>query len=64
MSKSKTTMNGSMPYTSSPTDEPTSEEIAAAAHAIWEQEGRPDGRELEHWLKAEAVMRAARTHVE
>jgi hypothetical protein len=28
--------------------------IAQRAYAIWEQEGRPQGKELEHWLRAEA----------
>jgi hypothetical protein len=31
---------------------PTNEEIAACAHAIWEQEGHPEGRDVEHWLAA------------
>lgn len=29
------------------------EEIAARAYRIWEQEGRPPGKEVEHWLRAE-----------
>ena len=29
------------------------------AYAIWEAEGRPDGRALEHWLAAEATYRPA-----
>jgi hypothetical protein len=24
------------------------------AHALWEDEGRPEGRALDHWLKAES----------
>jgi hypothetical protein len=39
---------------------PTSEEIAACAYSIWEQEGRPEGREVEHWLAAEIQLRQAR----
>jgi hypothetical protein len=31
-------------------------EIAKRAYAIWEREGCPKGRELEHWLKAEAEL--------
>ena len=27
-------------------------EIRQRAHAIWDAEGRPSGRELEHWLRA------------
>lgn len=26
---------------------------AKRAYEIWENEGRPDGRHLDHWLKAE-----------
>lgn len=39
---------------------PSSEEIAAAAHLIWDQEGRPNGRDLQHWLEAEAQLLAVR----
>lgn len=28
------------------------ERIRARAHAIWEEEGRPDGRAEEHWARA------------
>ena len=27
--------------------------LAARAYAIWEREGRPHGRDLDHWLAAE-----------
>lgn len=37
--------------------EPTHDEIALCARAIWELEGRPQGRDLEHWLQAEARLR-------
>ena len=37
--------------------EPEQEMIAMYAYHIWEQEGRPDGRQEEHWLQAEAHMR-------
>ena len=43
--------------TNRPMDEPTHEEIAAAAYLIWQQEGRPEGRGVEHWLKAKAQIR-------
>lgn len=39
---------------------PKQEEIAAFAHSIWEQEGRPEGRGLCHWFQAEAHLIAAR----
>lgn len=28
------------------------ERIRAIAYALWEEEGRPDGRDIEHWLRA------------
>jgi hypothetical protein len=44
-----------------PSREPTQDEIAACARSIWEAEGRPHGRDLEHWLMAEARLRHAET---
>ena len=35
-------------------------EIKARAHAIWEEEGRPEGRDREHWQRAEAKIRNRR----
>jgi hypothetical protein len=32
------------------------EEIARRAQEIWEDEGRPEGRAEEHWLRAEAEI--------
>jgi hypothetical protein len=39
--------------------QPTHAEIAVCAHAIWELEGRPQGREVTHWLQAEQQLRLA-----
>ena len=36
---------------SNPT-QPDEEEIAVLAYAIWESEGRPEGRDKEHWRMA------------
>jgi len=33
--------------------------VRERAYAIWEREGRPDGRSLVHWLKAEAEIGSA-----
>jgi hypothetical protein len=30
--------------------------IRERAYAIWEEEGRPEGSHLDHWLRAEAEM--------
>lgn len=35
-------------------------EIRDIAYSIWEQEGRPAGRETAHWLKAEAIWEEKR----
>ena len=32
------------------------EAIRERAYAIWEEEGRPEGRHLVHWLRAEAEI--------
>lgn len=34
-------------------------EIREAAYQMWEKAGRPAGRDLEFWLKAEAQLRTA-----
>jgi hypothetical protein len=46
------------PYYSS--GQSDAELIAALAYSIWEQEGRPAGRDVEHWLQAEAQLRMCR----
>lgn len=47
--------------TSTP-EKPSSDEIAALAHAYYEQEGRIDGRADDHWLRAESdLMRERQT---
>ena len=38
---------------------PIREKFAARAHRIWEQEGVPLGREIEHWQRAERELAAA-----
>jgi hypothetical protein len=38
---------------------PTHEQIAARAYEIFVERGRPQGRDLDHWLEAEAQLRAA-----
>lgn len=34
-------------------------QIGKRAYQIWEEEGRPEGRDVEHWLRAEAELQAA-----
>ncbi len=38
------------------------EEIRLIAYQIWEEEGRPQGRDVENWLKAEATWRERHGH--
>lgn len=42
---------------------PASDDIARLAYLIWEKEGEPQGREMEHWFQAESLLTAA-TQVE
>lgn len=39
---------------------PQADEVAARAYQIWDHEGRPDGRDVDHWLQAEQELRSAR----
>jgi hypothetical protein len=34
------------------------QEIRGLAYKIWEEEGCPHGRNVEHWLKAEAMLQS------
>jgi hypothetical protein len=36
----------------------TTESIASRAYALWEQAGRPLGRDVEYWLQAESQLKA------
>lgn len=40
---------------------PDHREIAKRAYTLWEIEGRPAGRALDHWLRAEAEVHAEYT---
>ena len=39
-------------------DPETRERIRLRAYAIWEKEGRPHGKHLEHWERAERLIAA------
>ena len=34
------------------------EDIGQIAYRLWQEEGRPDGRHLDHWVKAESIWQA------
>jgi len=38
--------------------------IRERAYAIWEEEGRPDRKEAQHWLRAEAEITSSRDNVD
>lgn len=38
-------------------DQDRQERIRQRAHEIWESEGRPEGREADHWSRAEQELR-------
>ncbi|HXG48119.1 MAG TPA: DUF2934 domain-containing protein [Methylomirabilota bacterium] len=41
------------------TRQPTHEEVARRAYELWEQRGRPQGRDVELWLEAEGQLRSS-----
>ena len=49
---------------SASTSTPTSDEIARIAQAIWEGEGRPEGRDHEHWIRARHLLEEGRAEAE
>ena len=40
------------------------DEIARVAYAIWEAEGRPEGRDHEHWMRARQLVEEGRADAE
>ena len=40
------------------------DDIARVAHAIWEAEGRPEGRDHEHWMRAKQLIAEGRAEAE
>jgi len=43
-------------HDSSATREPTEVEIQHAAYLLWVENGRSEGRDLEHWLTAKEML--------
>jgi hypothetical protein len=35
---------------------PTEEQIKSLAYDIWEQEGRPEGKDIEHYFRAKQIL--------
>lgn len=42
--------------------EPTEDEIQQAAYMLWDEEGRPNGRDIAHWHAAEKKLRHRHDH--
>jgi hypothetical protein len=51
-------MNSNQPPTTSTTlsNRPSAEIVSRRAYEIWEQQGRPEGNDLQHWLQAEQEL--------
>ena len=47
-----------------PVREITTDQIASRAYFIWEQEGRPAGKESEHWFQAVQQLKASQSFTE
>jgi len=43
-----------------PSPSPTYEEISARAYELWQEQGRPEGRDRENWIEAERQLHARR----
>lgn len=56
ISKSTETRTKSSRLSQRARHKPTHEEIAKVAYGLYEQEGKPDGKALEHWFNAEAMI--------
>lgn len=50
------------PVTAAPLDpvavQPTTEQVAHEAYLLWLSEGQPVGKDMEHWLVAEQIVRS------
>jgi hypothetical protein len=44
--------------------QPNHDDIARSAYHLWEQSGKPAGREVEFWLAAEALLRSPARRVQ
>jgi hypothetical protein len=49
-------MNSNSSTDKSLSNRPSAETISRRAYELWEQEGRPEGADLRHWLQAEQEL--------
>jgi hypothetical protein len=54
--------NASTDTSSSSSTAVSAEAISRRAYELWEQDGRPDGNDLRHWLQAEKELTAGGTN--
>jgi hypothetical protein len=47
-----------------PSGTPTNDDISRVAHAVWEAEGQPEGRDHEHWIRAKQLIEEGRAESE
>jgi hypothetical protein len=52
----RTAVAAKVSHASTVASHPTEADVATRAFAIYEREGRPDGRHLLHWLQAESEL--------
>ena len=52
-----TVINQSKPAAGGSSRQITTEIIASRAYTLWEQAGRPQGRDVEYWLQAETQLK-------
>ena len=52
----KNTLRSKSASTSVPARTPTESEIQHAAYLLWLEDGRPEGRDVDHWLAAKQLL--------
>lgn len=45
-----------------PEAKPDEESVRLRAYFLWEEQGRPEGRDLEHWKAAQEYVKALQHH--
>jgi len=56
--KPRTQKTDTAPVATAIAVEPTTDQVAEEAYLLWLSEGQPPGRDVEHWLLAEQIVRS------
>lgn len=56
--RAKKTASSPTPSAELVSTEPTTEQVAHEAYLLWLGEGQPEGKDMEHWLVAEQIVRS------